>query len=119
MTFAEVQAFVSGPIHGISSCTDCHSSGGCYPQVFRNDDTLYDTLMTKTIEHCEGRVLVAPGKPEDSALYLVLLGDDVCGTIGQMPHGCYPSDDPTLNSCVDEADREALRLWILAGAPEN
>lgn len=117
MTFADVKTFVSVPFGGISACTDCHASGGDLPQVFRNDDTLYDTLMTKVIARCENRVLVVPGKPEDSALYLVLLGES-CGTVGQMPTGCYESEDPSINTCAKPEDIEALRLWILAGAPK-
>jgi hypothetical protein len=115
MTFAEVQEFLDTPTGGISPCFDCHSEGGDLPQVFRDDDTLYDTLMTRTVERCEDRALVVPGDPDNSALYLVLSG--ICGTVSQMPYGCYEAPDESYNNCTEHEDRERLRLWIETGAP--
>jgi hypothetical protein len=115
MTFADVQAFLRTPIASHGACFDCHAEGGDLPQVFKDDDTLYDTLMTRAIERCENRVLVAPGDPENSALYLVLNG--TCGTVSKMPSGCFESPDGFENNCSPLEDRERLRLWIEDGAP--
>ena len=116
MTFEEVRAFLDTEINGSVPCFDCHHSGGDLPYVFKNDDTLYDTLMTTMISRCEDRTLVVPGDPDNSALYLVLEGD--CGSVGKMPSGCYESADGVYNLCSSHEDRERLRLWIAAGAPE-
>lgn len=113
MTFEEVRAFLDTPF-AISPCFDCHEAGGDLPQVFKNDETLYDTLTTRTIEKCDNRVLVKPGDPENSALYLVLLG--TCGSVSQMPYGCYKSPDGFENTCAPDAEIERLRAWILGGA---
>jgi hypothetical protein len=112
MTFAEVEAFLDTSIAGRSTCFDCHESGGCQPKVFQKDETLYDTLTTLTISRCDNRVLVAPGDPENSALYLVLKG--TCGSVGKMPSGCV--EDEFTNTCADHGDIERIRLWIEAGA---
>lgn len=118
MSFEEMREFFNRESAAQSSCFHCHDAGGCIPYVFKDDDTLHDTLMTTMISRCENRVLVKPGEPENSALYLVLKGEP-CGTVGQMPKGCYPSEDPTLNSCTTPADLERIRLWIAEGAPEE
>ncbi len=117
MTFAEVQTFLDTETGPIAPCFDCHAEGGDLPQLFRNDETLYETLMTATIERCEGRTLVVPGEPDNSALYLVLFG--TCGTVSQMPYGCYEAPDGSYNNCSSYDNRERLRLWIEAGAPQD
>lgn len=113
MTFEDVRTFLDTSFT-IAPCFDCHEEGGDLPQVFRNDETLYDTLMTRTVEKCENRALVVPGDPENSALYLVLKG--TCGTVSQMPYGCYVSPDGFENTCAPDAEIERLRLWIAGGA---
>jgi hypothetical protein len=117
MTFDELRTFLDTPGKGIASCFSCHEAGGCLPQVFKNDDTLYDTLMTHMITRCENKLLVVPGDPENSALYRVLHGD-TCGTVTRMPQGCYASDDPEQNTCITDDVTERLRLWIEMGAPK-
>jgi hypothetical protein len=112
MTFEEVRTFLGTSIANQSTCFDCHAEGGDLPQVFRDDDTLYDTLMTRVVERCENRVLVAPGDAENSALYLALQG--TCGTVSRMPFGCF--EDESFNNCADAADIERIRLWIANGA---
>lgn len=116
MTFEEVTAFLDDPFFG-STCFDCHRTQGDLPYVFKKDDTLYDTLVTSTIAHCNDRKLVEPGNAEESALYLVLYGD--CENVAKMPHGCYESPDGFDNSCAPYEARERLRLWIEAGAPKE
>lgn len=116
MTFAEVREFLDTDTGVLPPCFECHHSGGDLPYVFKNDETLYDTLMTTMIERCENRTLVVPGDPDNSALYLVLNG--TCGTVGKMPSGCYESEDGSVNYCTSHEDREGIRLWIQAGAPQ-
>lgn len=118
MTFEELREFFNREGTTTASCFHCHEEGGDLPQVFKNDETLHDTLLTKTIERCENRVLVKPGDPEESALFRVLSGLP-CGTVSRMPSGCYASDDPDLNSCTVPSDLERIRLWIAAGAPKE
>jgi hypothetical protein len=120
MTFEEVRTFLNTSFGGvIAPCFDCHKVEGDKPYVFANDETLYDTLTTSIIETCEDRVLVSPGDAENSALYLVLLGES-CGAgpdaAGKMPFGC--TENEFENSCSPLEDRERLRLWIEAGAPQ-
>lgn len=89
---------------------------GDKPYVFtENDETIYQQLLDTAIERCGNRKLLAPGDPDNSALYLVLNG--TCGGVGKMPLGCY--EDEFYNYCTDSADRERLRLWIAAGAPQE
>ena len=119
MTFDEVRTFLDTGVAGSSSCFDCHHvpEGGetpDLPPVFNNDETLYDTLMTKEIARCGNRKLVVPGDPASSALYLVMEGE--CDQVGKMPKGCV--EDEYQNTCMDAQDRERLRLWIEAGAPQ-
>ena len=114
MTFTEVREFLGTEFDGIAPCFDCHDTGGDLPYVFKDDETLYDTLMTTTIERCEDRTLVVPGDPDNSALYLVLEG--TCGMVQKMPAGCY--EDEYQNNCSPHDERERLRLWIAGGAPQ-
>jgi len=89
---------------------------GDKPYVFiENDQTIYQQLLDTAIERCENRKLLVPGDPDNSALYLVLNG--TCGSVGKMPLGCYEQGE--YNYCTDHDDRERLRLWILAGAPQE
>jgi hypothetical protein len=92
--------------------------GGDKPYVFtENDDTIYQQLLDTAITRCDNRKLLVPGDPDNSALYLVLNG--TCGTVGKMPLGCYESEDGLYNYCTKHDDRERLRLWIAAGAPQE
>jgi hypothetical protein len=113
MTFAEVRAFLGASTLGMSTCFDCHASR--LPLLFKDDDTLYDSLTTRNIERCNGQPLVVPADPDNSVLYLVLKGE--CGTVGRMPSGCYESPDGLENNCTAPADIERIRLWIEEGAP--
>lgn len=115
MTFEEVRAFLGTPINGIADCFECHSHGGDLPYVFADDDTLYETLTTSVITRCDNHTLVVPGDPDNSALYLVLNGP--CGSVAQMPSGCFEGEFE--NNCSSLEDRERLRLWIEAGAPQE
>lgn len=105
-----------------SNCYECHDTKNAdKPYVFTQDDTIYQQLLDTTIERCGNRKLVDPGKPEESVLYLVLNGDCITlgGSVNKMPTGCYESPDGQYNYCTKHEDRERLRLWIAAGAPEN
>jgi hypothetical protein len=113
-TFDELRVFLDTPIANGSACFDCHESEGDLPYVFKDDETLYDTLMTSVIERCDGRVLVVPGEPENSALYLVMSGVDQCGMLNRMPKGCV--QDEFFDNCVPPATVERIRLWIAEGA---
>jgi len=87
----------------------CHGGG---PEgqdiVFVDTTTLYDLLMTKVVMECGGTALVKPGDPVNSAL--LKLPSWQCGDL-VMPKGCI--DDP----CLTAPEMEAIRSWIVAGAP--
>ncbi len=78
------------------SCLICHGADGAYRE----------TLLMEHTELIEGGTVV-PGNPNDSELYKRLLGPTESGA--QMPFG-----QPQL----PVQSIEAIRRWILAGAPD-
>lgn len=118
-TFAEVKEFLASPVGSFPNCYECHDTKGAdKPYVFVEDDTIYDQLINTTVARCENKKLVVPGEPENSVLHLVINGLP-CGTVGKMPAGCSESEDGLVNYCTLHEDRERLRLWIEAGAPQE
>jgi hypothetical protein len=87
----------------------CHGGAVDGPDlVFVDRSTLYNILTTRVVMPCSNRILVVPGKPEESAL--LMLPNWEC-TDFVMPMGCI--EDP----CLPEADIATIRAWIAAGAP--
>ena len=79
------------------SCLICHGSDGAYRE----------TLLMEHSELIEGGTVV-PGNPDASELYKRLLGTTENGG-AQMPLGQPPLPTQSI---------EAIRRWILAGAPD-
>lgn len=102
-TYANVREIV----HQVCGDSSCH--GGEHALLLRDDDRLYSTLTSYVSAGCDGRVLVKPGAPEQSAFSLVLSG--ACGTIPRMPNGCVDGE-----TCVPTEYVEGVRQWIASGA---
>jgi hypothetical protein len=83
----------------------CH--GGCLDFLLVDTTTLYDHLLTTTIEECEGDALITPGQPEASAFYRLIT--EGCGELGQMPKGC-------IDNCVPDEFADRIGQWIADGA---
>lgn len=97
-----------------TNCESCHvgMTGDSHNPDYRNDtDQLYTTLTTYTVERCEGKTLVEPGQPENSAFVLVIEGGH-CEDIPVMPFG---RDE--FSTIPDEIP--AIAAWIAAGAPKE
>lgn len=87
-----------------------HGCAGSYCHAGEGAQATYSDLVGKpaTGMGCEGQVLVVPGDPEHSLVYLkVTMTQPPCGK--QMPMGGAPLP-------ADQV--EMLRAWIAAGAPE-
>ena len=78
------------------SCLICHGADGAYRE----------TLLMEHTELIEGGTVV-PGNPDASELYKRLLGNTERGV--QMPFGQPPLPPQSI---------EAIRRWIVAGAPD-
>ncbi|HEY3498722.1 MAG TPA: hypothetical protein VGK73_28720 [Polyangiaceae bacterium] len=88
----------------------CHGGAPDGPDlIFVDRSTLYNILTTRKVMPCGDRLIVSPGKPEESAI--LMLPNWEC-TDFVMPQGCI--EDP----CLPEADLATIRAWIAAGAPQ-
>jgi hypothetical protein len=120
-TFATVKDVLKGggPTGAIDSCVSapCHDLNGAAPPpprmnlVLRDDANLYHTMTTYISTGCGGVPLVNPGKPDQSALIMVLNG--TCMNTFRMPLAC------TDEHCWDAGTIAALSQWIANCAPEN
>lgn len=75
--------------------------------------TLYETLLETKVGPCGGLPLVDPGKPETSAILLLMTRQ--CEEL-VMPADCPPEDQGYPNCWPDYAIAE-LAAWIASGAP--
>ncbi|HYQ42670.1 MAG TPA: hypothetical protein VER11_11905 [Polyangiaceae bacterium] len=111
-SFATVKAMINMSCFG----GGCHGEAG-NPLQMEIDDKLYGTLMSHMTAHC-GK-LVNTTSPADSALVKLLLAD--CGGTPRMPyHSCWDGDKPEDNpTCVPTATVDAVKAWIMKGAPQQ
>lgn len=72
-------------------------------------DTLAETLLNYTVEHCAGSPLVDPGNPENSAI-VKALGRQCDDPEWGMPDGC------STTPCVPQEYIDFIAGWIAAGA---
>jgi hypothetical protein len=91
----------------------CHGGRDGLGLRMETRDAAYASLInqpaSETVGMCGGKslVLIVPGKPEASLVFLKVAGAPPCG--GPMPPGGSPTPD----------DVAQLKDWILAGAPNN
>lgn len=115
-TFATIREIVANSLHLSEGCGSGSCHGGEATPEFRDNEHLHDELINPAklaSDYCDGLPLVTPGNPEMSAFYKVI--KDGCGEIGRMPRGCDP--DPLYGNCLPPEAIEAVREWIVAGAP--
>ncbi|MDD9969690.1 MAG: hypothetical protein OXR73_25825 [Myxococcales bacterium] len=89
---------------------------GCHndeqnPLDLRVDDRLLSRLTETMSANCGNVPVINPGKPQDSALIMLL--DGPCGPTPRMPLGCVEDAD---GACVPREYITALEQWIAAGA---
>lgn len=72
-------------------------------------DTLAETLLNYTVDHCSGSPLVDPGHPENSAI-VKALGRQCDDPEWGMPDGC------STTPCVPQEYIDFIAEWIAAGA---
>jgi hypothetical protein len=99
---------------------NCHASGGNNPPgnplTLQNDNNLYTNVTTHISALCGNIPVVNPGKPDASALIMVLqtgCGDPNDGGIPRMPYEC------SGDCCIPDAYIAALQQWIANGAPQQ
>ncbi|OQX68457.1 MAG: hypothetical protein B6A08_09995 [Sorangiineae bacterium NIC37A_2] len=114
--FATIREIVANSLQLSEGCGSGSCHGGEATPEFRDNEHLHDDLINPAkvaSDYCGGLPLVTPGNPDMSAFYKVI--SEGCGDIGRMPRACDP--DPLYGNCLPEAAIEAVRQWILAGAP--
>jgi hypothetical protein len=100
-----------------TGCAGCHTP----PAVpnLRPEDTvdtlspiLHETLTTYRVKECGDALLVAPGDPDSSALFMLLNGECTKdGKLFLMPETCG------VTPCFPPDWMDAFTEWVLAGAP--
>ncbi len=100
-TLAEVQREVFSP-----RCSNAACHGGAQPaaRLDLSEGRSYGATVEAEAVNEPGSLLVVPGRPEESLLYLVTGGP--VGRVRQMPVGFE----------LEPSERELLRRWIEAGA---
>ena len=90
------------------NCYGCHSAAANTSAGFNLD--LETDLHASTVGLAGGYgvPLVVPGSPEESMLYMKMIGTNPDGTGGTMPPGGGLSD----------ANTDVVRAWIEDGAPQ-
>lgn len=112
-SFATIQQIVQLKCGGSS----CHNSGLQDP-MFQDDANLYAALTTDRAPDCMNYLLVKPGAPTQSAMYLAISG--ACPCVPQMPDGCIGGDpNGPYYSCLPPDYIEGVRQWIANGASQQ
>jgi hypothetical protein len=93
----------------------CHATGGNAPPgnplTLTIDSNLYTNLTTHISQACGNIPVVNPGKPDMSALPMVLTTG--CGSVPRMPYQC------SGDACIPDAYVAAIKQWIANGAPQQ
>ena len=100
MTFTEIETEVLGLSCAFSSCHGGGASG-----LFLNGEDDYNSLVDVQAVTQPEYVLVKPGSPDESLLYLKMTNDPAISG-DSMPPGML----------LDDHFLEGIRLWILSGA---
>jgi hypothetical protein len=95
-----------------ANCGGCH--GGQYPQAGLDllSDGLYDRLMANSMQQ-PLKKLILPGSPENSYLWLKLVGD------GSITGSRMPADPVTGSRSLAPDELTDIESWIVAGALNN
>ena len=108
--FSELQSRLFKPD---CASTLCHTGNPPTHAPLSLDDGLsYEGMVNRPASQAPSILLVAPGAPEQSYLMLKLLG-----TVGSS--GTVSTRMPLNQPSVDTARLEAVRSWILRGAPND
>ena len=102
-TLASIQTLVFTP-----RCASCHFPAGPGPMSLDTEDASYQNLVSVATACPPGGARVAPGDPSSSYLVQKIEGQvGVCGD--RMP--------PPPQSLLTTEEIDAIRLWIMDGAP--
>lgn len=97
------------------SCNNSSCHGGSFPKALLDLTSAksYEQLLGNQIQNSAAktryRALVVPGKPDSSFLYLKVKG----------PRSDEGAQMPERLSALPPAEIEAIRSWILRGAPND
>jgi hypothetical protein len=83
--------------------------GSCSGELCHDAWSYKTTVGIASIECCDRRKLIDPGRPDQSYLLQKLRGTDLCGNTSEMP--------PGVN--VPKAVLDVVESWICLGAPDN
>ena len=83
--------------------------GSCSGELC-HDAWKYATIVgIASLECCDRRKLIDPGRPDQSYLLQKLAGTDLCGNSSEMPPG----------ATVPRSALDVIESWICLGAPDN
>ncbi len=109
--FSDIQERVISKTCAISGC---HSQEDQKALLSLVDSVSYRNLLNHKIENEEAvllyRALVVPGKPDSSFLYQKIAGRPPVNQGEQMPQRLNP---------LSQSDINAIKSWILRGAPND
>lgn len=108
-TFTEIRTLILEPRCATSAC---HSGANPVAQPRLDGAAAWDAIVDVP-SSVPGYAFVTPESPDESYLLQTLLDGgaaDVGGSTSLMPQGETP---------LDESEIEAIRAWILAGAPND
>lgn len=109
--FSDIQARVISKTCAIAGC---HNQQDQKALLSLEDSVSYRNLLSHKIENEEAvllfRALVVPGKPDSSFLYIKIAGRPPIKQGEQMPQRLNP---------LPQAEIDAIRSWILRGAPND
>ncbi|RMG17677.1 MAG: hypothetical protein D6729_08425 [Deltaproteobacteria bacterium] len=111
------ESISSNILRGCAASKSCHAADNLIGEVVLDPATAYPTLLNQETKDLPGWKYVVPGDPDSSYLYLKITGDYVQACAQEGVADC--GERMPLNGELPQAALDAVRDWILAGAPET
>lgn len=89
-------------------CSKCHQGSGAPKGLDLSAENSYDAIVGVPSKEVPTMLIVAPGAPRDSYLWVKIVANDERRQGSRMPR-----DGPPY---LDETERLTIREWIFAGA---
>lgn len=103
---------------------NCHGDAGATGTPDLRLEVAYDAIVAQPSRRLPAMNYIEPGDPERSFIFHKLAGTEgeACQALDQAPNGCggpMPPNFAQQPGPLADTDIEALRRWIVAGAPRN